>query len=284
MRIYFPPACTLERGLPVIRKAYATDKGAITYWVNEIEPHAVTLVFLPGLTADHRLFQKQVEYFERLCNVFVWDAPAHADSRPFELSFSLEDMACWLHEIFDVEGIERPILVGQSMGGYVSQAFMQRFPGEVAGFVSIDSAPLQRQYYSSWELWLLSRMTSVYRAYPHEPLVRAGVKGCATTEYGQKLMREIWSVYNHEEFSVLAGYGYRILAAAIECDLPYEIDCPVHLICGEKDAAGSTRRYNRAWAKKTGYPLAWIAGAGHNSNADRPDEVNTLIAALAGLG
>ena len=35
-------------------------------------------MFLPGLTADHRLFEKQIEYFEKRQNVFVWDAPSHA--------------------------------------------------------------------------------------------------------------------------------------------------------------------------------------------------------------
>lgn len=29
------------------------------------------------------------------------------------------------------------ILIGQSMGGYVSQCFMQQYPGETAGFISI---------------------------------------------------------------------------------------------------------------------------------------------------
>ena len=32
-------------------------------WV-VIDKDGITLVFLPGLTADHRLFDKQVEYFE----------------------------------------------------------------------------------------------------------------------------------------------------------------------------------------------------------------------------
>ena len=37
-----------------------------------------TLVFLAGLTADHRLFDKQVAYFDGKYNIIVWDAPAHA--------------------------------------------------------------------------------------------------------------------------------------------------------------------------------------------------------------
>ena len=68
-----------------------------------------------------------------------------------------------------------------------------------------------------------------------------------------------------------------------ELGLPYDIDCPALLICGAQDAAGSTKRYNRAWAKRMGLPLAWIEGAGHNSNTDRPEEVNALIAAFAGV-
>ena len=264
-------------------KGFATDKGTIKYLVGDPVPSAITLVFLPGLTADHCLFGKQVEFFEPRCNVFVWDAPGHAASRPFELSFSLADKAQWLHEILEREGVEHPILVGQSMGGYVSQAFMQCFPGEATGFVSIDSSPIRREYFTAAELWLLKRMTPVYRMYPHKALIRDGVKGCATTEYGQALMEEIWSAYGHEEFSVLAGHGYSILAEAVELDLPYEIDCPALLICGDKDAAGSTRRYNREWTKRTGLPLAWVEGAGHNSNTDRPDEVNELIAAFAGV-
>ena len=57
----------------------------------------------------------------------------------------------------------------------------------------------------------------------------------------------------------------------------YKIDCPALLLCGEKDAAGSGKRYNRRWAKEDGLPLVWLKGAGHNSNTDVPEEVNRLI-------
>ena len=264
-------------------KSYATDKGTIRYWVNDLSSFSLTLVFLPGLTADHRLFDKQVEFFEPRCGVFVWDAPGHAASRPFELSFTLADKARWLCEILEAENVKHPILVGQSMGGYVSQAFMQQFPGKATGFICIDSAPLKREYYTAAELWLLKRMTPVYRLYPREALIRDGAKGCSTTEYGKELMRSFIETYDHEEYCKLAGHGFRMLADAVELELPYEIDCPALLICGEEDAAGSTRRYNRAWAKGTDLPIAWIKGAGHNSNTDRPEEVNDLIAAFTGV-
>ena len=258
-------------------KTLATPLGEICYWTNEIREGRRTLFFLPGLTADHRLFRDQIPHFAEKCNVLVWDAPGHYLSRPFSLDFSLRDKAVWVRDILEKEGLSCPVLIGQSMGGYVSQMFLQLFPGEAAAFISIDSAPLKREYLTAAELWLLKRMTPVYKCYPHKPLVRAGVKGTAVTERGRALMEEIWSVYSHEEFAALAGHGYRILAEAIEEDLPYEIDCPAILICGEKDKAGSTKRYNKNWTKRSGIHLHWVEGAGHNSNTDCPDEVNDVI-------
>ena len=87
---------------------YKTSCGGIRYFVNIIDKQKTTLVFLPGLTADHRLFEKQIEYFEKKQNVFVWDAPSHALSRPFTNNYSLSDMAEWLYEkiIKNMQGLQ----------------------------------------------------------------------------------------------------------------------------------------------------------------------------------
>ena len=66
------------------------------------------------------------------------------------MDFTLEDKARWLDEILIKEGYDHPIIIGQSMGGYVGQMYAELFPEKLAGFVSIDSAPLQRKYYKEW--------------------------------------------------------------------------------------------------------------------------------------
>ena len=268
----------------MIEKTFDTDRGPIRYWVGEgASQRSPQLVFLSGLTADHRLFDKQIAYFEEKYPVFVWDAPGHAASWPFELDFSLADKARWLAEILRQEGFEEPVLIGQSMGGYVGQMFSQLYPKGLRGFISIDSAPLQRQYVTGAEIWLLKRMEGVYRSYPWKSLLKSGTEGVATSAYGRGLMREMMMVYDgdQERYARLSGHGMRMLAEAMEADLPYEIRCPALLICGEKDRAGSCVRYNKAWHKKTGIPIAWIEGAGHNANTDAPEAVNRLIERFA---
>ena len=49
--------------------------------------------------------------------VLVWDAPGHAASWPFELTFTLMDNARWLDEILRKEGFRNPVIIGQSIGG-----------------------------------------------------------------------------------------------------------------------------------------------------------------------
>ena len=261
-------------------KTFLTSCGVIHYWMDRgPETAAVSLVFLPGLTADHRLFSRQISFFEGRYPLLVWDAPGHGASWPFAFTFSLEDKARWLNEILEAEQLPPPVIIGQSMGGYVGQMYAQLFPETPTGFISIDSAPLQKQYITSAELWLLKRMEPVYRYWPWSHLLSAGTNGISTSAYGRNLMRNIMLTYDgqKERYARLAGHGFRILADAIERDLPYEIRCPALLICGKKDHAGSCIRYNRAWHKKSGIPIVWLKGAGHNSNTDCPKEVNRLI-------
>ena len=181
--------------------------------------------------------------------------------------------------ILEKENITKPVIIGQSMGGYVAQAFSELYPQKLKGFVAIDSAPLQKTYVTGLEIWLLKRMEPVYLYYPWKYLLKHGTNGVATSDYGRTLMREIMMGYDGDKkrYAKLSGHGFIILAEAMEADLPYEIKSPALLICGEKDMAGSCLRYNKAWHKKTGIPIEWIKGAGHNSNTDEPEIVNALL-------
>lgn len=260
------------------RKEFATSAGNIVYFVSdEVRAELPWIAFLPGLTVDHRLFELQIEYFEGRANCFVWDPPAHGLSRPFALTFSMDDMARWLGDLFDAEGVVQPTLVGQSMGGYVAQAFVDVFPGRAGGFISLDSAPLQKRYIPGWELAMLKHTEGMYRAIPWSWLKVWAPAGISQGERGRDLMRLTMDGYEKSEYCALAGFGYRILAEAIEADRAYEVDCPALLVCGTKDYAGDVRAFNRKWTAGSGIPLHWVEGAGHNVNCDAPDEINRVI-------
>ena len=260
------------------RKTFATASGLVAYWADaSAGPSAPWLAFLPGLTADHTLFDAQLAHFSGKANCLVWDAPAHGQSRPYPLDFAMDDYAYILHGILEAEDITKPMLVGQSLGGYVAQAYLDFYPDEAAGFVSIDSAPLKRAYTPAWEVRLLRHTKGMYLSIPWALLKPWGAWGAAATERGRANMRSFMEGYSKREYCELTAHGYRMLADAIEAGRAYDVDCPALLLCGEKDRAGDVKKFNRKWTVSEGIPLVWVPGAGHNSNVNNPEFVNNQI-------
>lgn len=262
-----------------MRKAsFNTGRGEIVYWVSDAPDAARSwLVFLPGLSADRRLFAPQIEYFEGRANCLVWDAPARGESRPFPLDFSLPDLARWLGAIMDAEGVSAPVFVGQSMGGYVAQVFDVLFPERVRGIVSVDSAPLGRDYYKRWELACLPFVTRMFYLYPWETLKKTSAEGNAATPEGRAIMSSILAGYEKDEYCRLSAHGFAMLADVVRSDEYAEPTAALVLIVGELDRTGFIRKYNELWSERTGLPIRWIEGAAHNSNADNPAAVNAII-------
>lgn len=261
-------------------KELRTLSGTVRYWISPHREDAPYLVFLPGLTADHRLFEAQIAYFASKANCFVWDPPSHGASRPYDLVWSLDDKSYLLHEILAEEGFAYPILIGQSMGGFLAQVYMEIFPGEVSGFVAIDSAPLKMKYYADWELSFLRHTRALYAPIPWRFLLNMGSTGVSETEHGQALMRDMMSSFTKDDYVDLVSHGYKAIATAIESERRFKVCCPAIIICGTRDAAGFTKRLSRHWSQKTNIPLHWIEGAGHNANVDCPDVVNAAIDAF----
>ncbi len=257
-------------------KSFRTGSGTIRYWTEKQSDADRWLIFIPGLCTDHRLFAKNLEALPEGWNALLWDTPGHGMSRPFQLGFSLSDLASYLKDILTIEGIEAPVLIGMSLGGYIAQRYILSYGA--AGFISVDSAPLQRRYYTKAELFLLRHTKLMYSLFPWNLLLKLSENGNSTTEYGKKLIREMFSIYSKKEFCELAAHGYRMLADGAENTIP--VRCPTLLIRGEKDRAGSVKRYNRNWAKMENLPLRIVPGAGHASNADNPSFVNEAIASF----
>ena len=73
-------------------KTYETASGTIHYWTSDIIPGRKTLVFLPGLTADHHLFDKQ--FFIHDCSSrFFLRYTFFQNSRSFLKSFSMASIS-----------------------------------------------------------------------------------------------------------------------------------------------------------------------------------------------
>ncbi|MDI9505093.1 MAG: alpha/beta hydrolase [Clostridiales bacterium] len=255
------------------RKTVCDPNGKIVYWVSEaMDAERDTLFFLHGLTADHTMFEEQVVCFGRDYNVIVWDAPAHGQSRPYN-TFTFGNATSGMKRIIDECGLSQVILIGQSMGGYLSQSFALGYPEQVKALVSIGSTPYG-EYYSKSDIWWLNQIGWIAKLLPEKLLKQTMVKHHAMTKNGRENMAAMVAQYEKTELCWLMRTGYK---GFLEDNRTFDICCPVLLLVGEKDRTGKVKSYNKEWAKRTGYELIWIPGAAHNAHVDNPAAVNNSI-------
>lgn len=259
-------------------KSIRSSRGEVYYWISRHrDPGAKALVFLPGLTADHRLFDPQTTFFAQDYTVLTWDAPAHGKSRPYK-DFSYPNLARDLKGILDAEGLSRVTLVGQSAGGFVAQSFLRQYPGMVDGFVSIGSCPYGPGYYSRSDFFWVRQTGWMARLFPDGLLGAAVAKMCGHTPLGRENMRRMLECYDKKELCRLMHLGFSGVIPEVAGTL--SIPCPVCLIVGEHDRIGRVMGYNRRWHEAEGHPLHLIPAAAHNANHDQPEAVNGVIAAF----
>ncbi|MBO5069796.1 MAG: alpha/beta hydrolase [Roseburia sp.] len=254
-------------------KQIAAQGGSVHYWISRKEGVSDCIVFTHGVTANHTMFEKQVDHFADHYTVLLWDVPMHGFSRPYE-NFSYRDTAEVLHAILKKENIEKVILVGMSMGGYPSQHFAVLYPDMVKGFIALDTTPLGQQYYSRSDLWWLRHIAPMAKLFPAKTLRKSMAKSVSMTAYSYEKMMKMLIPLSKSEIIEQMRIAYEYFAKENrEVDFAF----PVLILVGDKDSTGKVKEYCRAWSMNTGFPLHYIEEAKHFANGDNPEQVNEEI-------
>lgn len=248
--------------------------GKVHYWISKPKDAPKgAIVFTHGLTANHTMYEKQVEYFKNEYTVITWDVPLHGLSIPYQ-GFSYENTAKDLNTILEQECMEEVSLVGMSMGGYPSQMFAHLYPEKVQCFIGIDTTPFGKDYYSRSDLWWLSKVAPMAKWFTDKTLRKSMARSVSATEYSYKKMMEMLEPLSKEQIIEEMDIAYSKFAQE---NRNLQIDCPVLILLGDKDKTGKVKQYCHAWAVTTGYPLHIIENAAHFSNGDNAKQVNVEI-------
>ncbi len=98
-----------------------------------------TLILLHGLFGSLANFEHTIAYFSQKYRVIVPFLPLYSlDIR----ETSVEGMVTFLEKIFTEEGIERFVMVGNSLGGHVALVYTLRNPDKVKALVLTGSSGL----------------------------------------------------------------------------------------------------------------------------------------------
>jgi pimeloyl-ACP methyl ester carboxylesterase len=200
--------------------------------------------------------------------VITWDMRGHGqtdspeDQSLYSEDHTVDDMAAILNEL----GIERAVIAGLSLGGYMSLAFNVKNPQKVRALMLFDTGPGYKNPVGR-EGW---NKTAHQRADVFEEQGLAALGSSAEVRAS-----------THRSAAGLARAARGMLAqvdARVIESLP-EITVPTLVLVGENDQPflGAT---DYMAAKIPGAQKVVIPNAGHASNIDQPAAFNAAVAAF----
>lgn len=105
----------------------------------EIQGMGTPLVFIHGFGEDSRMWNEFIPYFHDHMVIRI-DLPGFGQSDVLD-GIGIEDMAGVIKTVLDALNIKKCILIGHSMGGYVTLAFAKKYESRLFGYGLFHSHP-----------------------------------------------------------------------------------------------------------------------------------------------
>ena len=240
------------------------DGVRIAYEVHNPGGSQTSLLLSHGFAATSAMWRHNVDALSEDRTVVAWNQRGHGDSD------APSDPAAYGHEqclgdmaaILDAVGAERAILVGMSLGGYLSLQFHLAHPERVAGLVLVDTGPGFRKD-EARDRW---NESALRRA---DAIERDGSLGSMSTEVRAAAHRDVRGVA-HAARHVLTQVDARVIDS-----LP-RIAVPTLVVVGSDDTnfLASADYFERSIP---GARKVVIDNAGHASNLDQPAAFNAAV-------
>jgi len=244
----------------------------IHYWFKKGNSD-IYVILLHGAGCDHVMFEKQADIFSDDYNIIAWDARGHGLSKlEKKRKFDFKDMYNDCLKLFEIQKIEKAIIIGHSMGGNLAQEIAYNYPEMVSKLILIDCTK-NTQKLSIVEKIIIKSSRLIFTCYPWKTLIKQSANACGNTEYTKEYVKQCFEKIEKEDF-------IEIMMSLFTClheDSEFKFKQPLLLICGNDDKSGNIKKTMKHWAEKEKIKLCMIKNAGHNSNQDNPDEVNKSI-------
>ena len=240
----------------------------------EAQGEGPAILLSHGYGATSQMWAGQIELLSRDHRLIVWDMRGHgrSDSPEAQSRYSESETVADMLAILDAEGVERAVIGGLSLGGYMSLAFHLAHPDRTRALMLFDTGPGYNNP-KAREGW--NTGMAIPRA---EALERDGLAALGGSEEVRVSTHRSADGLAKAARGMLAQFDNRIIQSLSG------IDRPTLVLVGERDEpflAGADYMANRI----AGSVKVVIPNAGHAANIDNPadfnDAVSSFLSALA---
>jgi 3-oxoadipate enol-lactonase len=239
-----------------------------------------TLIFAHGLLWSGLMFHKQVAYFKNRYTVITYDhrgqGQTEASATGYDMDTLFEDAAAIIEQLSPNKPV---IFAGLSMGGFIGMRLAARRPDLIEKLIlietSADPEPEEnRPRYRT--LNLAVKWLGVWAVVSKVMPIMFGQK--FLNDASRKDERKFWE--NQMKQNRRGGI-VRAVAGVIDrkgvADELHAIKCPTLVIVGDQDVATVPDKSKKIHSLIAGSELVMIAGGGHTSSVEEPEQVNAAI-------
>ena len=117
----------------------AMMNGAWLHYVVHGETNALPVIFLHGFPFSHRMWADQIALAAKTCRAIAYDIRGHGSSDVGDGQYTIEGHVDDLVGLMNLLSVEKAVLVGLSMGGYITLRAMERSPERFMAAVLCDT-------------------------------------------------------------------------------------------------------------------------------------------------
>lgn len=242
------------------------DRDGVRLVYEERGSGGTPMVFVPGGSCDWWSFHEQLDHFGATGRVVSLDLRGHGQSDKPEQDYSIEgyvDDVAWVIERL---GLDRPVVVGHSMGGAIALQLAADHPGLARALVLVDPAPVHDNSAG------FGHMLDVMERHGVDSTRRRLFGNFFLDGHDPTLLAEVCDraaavpdrVFTHEIASLRDWDGE---AAARRCSLPV-----LHVAAAQPACSPSALR-----AVVPDVVTGQTVGAGHFNMLEVPEQVNSMI-------
>jgi pimeloyl-ACP methyl ester carboxylesterase len=228
------------------------------------------VVFLHGIGGAGRVWAAQVASFKAAgLAPFAPDLPGYG-GRPPVAAMDFDGLAEDVERTLAARGLERPVLVGHSMGGMVAQTMLRRRPDGYAAAVLACTSPAfgnaDGAFQQKFVADRLGPLDAGKTMADLAPGMVAGMMGPRPEPAGRALAIEVMGAVPADTYRAavrcLVGFDERASLAAIRV--------PVLCLAGEADPNAPPQMVERMAGKIADARYACLPGVGHLPNLEAP--------------
>jgi len=234
----------------------------------------VPIIFLHGFPFDKNMWQGQLDFLKDSYRIILCDIRGFGKSTDEKSTLSMDLFADDLIAFMDALNIEKAVVCGLSMGGFISLNAIERFPERFVGLILCDTQCIA----DSPEV----------KAKRYKTIDEINANGASG--FNERFIKSVFSKHSLENKKGLVDQlsavvfanndhiikqGLTALAERAEtCSSLGRISTPTMILCGREDTVTPLMQSIHMRASIEGALLHVIDQAGHVSNLEQPDEFN----------